>query len=376
MTDEPAGDLRGTLQSALTVEWPHLEPAHALRCTLAVAVVLALGLGLYQPAVSAFAAIGAVSVGFASLPNAYHRPAAVMLWASAGMGSAMFAGLIGAAWTPVAVLLAAIAAFNTGYLGALGPAAGFVALQSAVAVIVAGGFPSTVKDAAVRAALVMAGGLIQIAVTLALPSTGIGPRRGRLRELAAHAPVHDVWTILRQNLTLDSPSFRHGIRLACTIGLATAAYRLLGLHRGYWIAMTALLVLRADLQDTFVRALGRVGGTLIGAALAAAIVDLIHPGSLALSLLLLAAVWGCYNLFKANYGLFAICLTAYVVFILMLSGAGAMTAATTRALYTVEGGALGLCAYLVWPPRPSFRPQGQNRIDPARALRRNQPGQG
>jgi hypothetical protein len=38
-----------------------------------------------------------------------------------------------------------------------------------------------------------------------------------------------------------------------------------------------------------------------------------------------------------------------VVFILMLSGVAEMTAATSRTLYTVAGGALALAAYMVWP---------------------------
>jgi hypothetical protein len=42
-------------------------------------------------------------------------------------------------------------------------------------------------------------------------------------------------------------------------------------------------------------------------------------------------------------------LTAYVVFIMMLGGVAEMTAATSRALYTLVGGVLALVAYAVWP---------------------------
>src|SRR5258708_13233043 len=43
------------------------------------------------------------------------------------------------------------------------------------------------------------------------------------------------------------------------------------------------------------------------------------------------------------------CLTGYIVFILMLSGIAEITAAATRASYTVAGGALALGAYAIWP---------------------------
>ena len=55
--------------------------------------------------------------------------------------------------------------------------------------------------------------------------------------------------------------------------------------------------------------------------------------------------WGCYALFRINYALFTVCLTGYVVFILMLSGVAEMTAASLRAMYTIEGGALALIVY-------------------------------
>jgi uncharacterized membrane protein YccC len=73
------------------------------------------------------------------------------------------------------------------------------------------------------------------------------------------------------------------------------------------------------------------------------------PGAGALTLLLLASVWGCYAFFRMNYAIFTTCLTGYIVFLLMLSGVAEMTAATTRALYTVAGGILALGAYAIWP---------------------------
>jgi hypothetical protein len=47
--------------------------------------------------------------------------------------------------------------------------------------------------------------------------------------------------------------------------------------------------------------------------------------------------------------MFTVCLTAYVVFIMMLGGVAEMAAASSRALYTGLGGVLALCAYGLWP---------------------------
>jgi uncharacterized membrane protein YccC len=110
-----------------------------------------------------------------------------------------------------------------------------------------------------------------------------------------------------------------------------------------------VLVLRPEFQDTFARGSARILGTILGAGIATVIVELFAPGSGALVALVLVFVWGCYALFKMNYTLFAICLTGYVVFILMLSGVAELTAATARTAYTLIGGLLALAVYAVWP---------------------------
>jgi hypothetical protein len=171
----------------------------------------------------------------------------------------------------------------------------------------------------------------------------------RIRPLRRRPPVRDAAMTHRANLTMRSAACRHALRLAVTVTVATSAYRLLALPRGYWLPMTALLVLKPEFHDTFSRGVGRIIGTLAGAALATIIVEEFAPGPAALSGMVLIFVWGCYALFRMNYTIFAICITGYVVFILMLSGVGEMTAASARSLYTVGGGLLALTAYAVWP---------------------------
>jgi uncharacterized membrane protein YccC len=139
------------------------------------------------------------------------------------------------------------------------------------------------------------------------------------------------------------------VRLAVAVGLAEAAYRIAALERGYWMPMTAALVLKPDFADTFTRSFARVAGTLTGAAIATAIVQLWSPPPQALMLLILILVWACYAVFRVNYALFTLCLTGYLVFLLMLSGVGEITAASLRAEYTIAGGVLSLLVYAAWP---------------------------
>ncbi len=51
----------------------------------------------------------------------------------------------------------------------------------------------------------------------------------------------------------SSPAFRHGVRLAVVIPLATELARLLPLQRGYWLAVTTVIVLKPDFTATVSR---------------------------------------------------------------------------------------------------------------------------
>lgn len=498
----------------MRLEWSHFEAGAALRCTIGAAVPLLAGLLFHHPTVSAFGAVGAVSVGFGSFQGAYRSRAASMVVTSLAMAFAVFVGTIAGVSGVTATIATAVFGLAGGLLTALGPPGMFIGLQAMVAVVIAGGFPSGPGEAILRAAAVFGGGLLQTALvavvwpfkrfdrerraiaavyrtlatyastltsdaagapephTLAATASpledpqpwarasevlvfvalldeaervrsglaavalrhgpllrsdracaaqfasvtadllneiasaienGRAPRDGRglwptldhcapalrgeppfeavlarlraawrtstslagagdepgLANGNAHAPAlpaapivpdaRDALITLRANLTLDSSALRHALRLAVTVALATALYRALGLERGYWMSLTALIVLRPEFHDTIAVGVARIAGTLAGAALATAIFLLLDPGRGMQMALLLAFIYGCYALFRINYAIFAVSLTGYVVFLLMLSGIGEMTAATSRAAYTIVGGALALVAYAAWP---------------------------
>ncbi len=174
----------------------------------------------------------------------------------------------------------------------------------------------------------------------------------RAPELRWHASVGRLRLVaveLRANLALSSSACRHAIRLAVSLGLATSLYRVLPGTRSYWVPVTVLMVLRPDFSTTFVRGLGRVGGTLGGAVLATLLAATLHPGPAALTVLVVIMAWGAFTFYAANYGVYAIFLTALVVFLVAFGGVPANSAVADRALDTAIGGALALLAYAVWP---------------------------
>jgi hypothetical protein len=501
--------LQHILAPTVRIDWSQFEGLAALRCTVGVAIPLVIGLALRQPSLSAFGAVGAVSVGFGSFQGAYRSRAALMLAAAAAMAISIFVGALAGHSHVATVVVASMTAFISGLLVAVGPAAAFVGLQSCVAVLIAAGFPSDVSGAARAAAIVFGGGVMQTLLVVTIwplrrfsverhtiatayrtlgayavnlpaandvapePHTfaGLAPplqdpqpfarpsdvlvfqalfdeaeriraslaaivswqRRtrtdpscsaslpqacgralleiaaaleegrdpadhdgeiwrtidacvealqkspeieallgqiraawrtasmltsstapraatpSRLAPLRAVPPIGDALTTLGANLSLGSTACRHALRLMVAVGIATTIYRVMQLPRGYWMPMTALLVLQPNFHDTFTRGAARIAGTILGGGVATLLVTELHPGGTGLTLLVLAFVWICYATFRMNYTLFTVALTGYVVFILMVSGVAEMMAVTLRAIDTIAGGCIALVVYAVWP---------------------------
>lgn len=505
------GVWRESLAAALRIDWTRVEMLTALRCTLGVGLPLVVAVLLGQPAAAMFIAIGGVSAGFGAFQGAYRSRAATIFFAAAGMAISLAVGTISGHSTAAQCAVAAAWGLGSGVLVAFGPAPEFVALQSTVAVIVAGAYPAPLHDAIGRGLLVLLGGVVQLVLTVslwplrrfdaerqaianlyqnladyaaALPAHGHVPPdpnapagaslvhqdphpfartaevlvfrglvdeadriRASLAALAARfaesdgffarhlwlilnelaaavregrapAAMADVWATLdatvaargggdarlpalmaqlrsaarmaslpadaatdaapatadaeprrirtlprgrdvlltlRANLTFRSAVLRHAVRMAIGLAAGTALYRWLELPRGYWLPMTLLLVLKPDFRQTYTIGIARMIGTLAGAALAALLATLLGGHATMVALLLLVFIWGGYSLFRANYVLFTVCITGYIVLLLYLSQQPGPATAVSRAVATVGGGMMALVLYRVWPTWESGR---------------------
>jgi uncharacterized membrane protein YccC len=90
-------------------------------------------------------------------------------------------------------------------------------------------------------------------------------------------------------------------------------------------------------------------GTLIGLGLATALFHFLAPptGWQEVLLTVFAFLLRCYG--PANYGIFAILLTAFIVLLLAATGVSPAEVIVPRGGSTIAGGALALLAYWLWP---------------------------
>ena len=180
-----------------------------------------------------------------------------------------------------------------------------------------------------------------------------------LRRKRAFPRIADQLGTLRANLSLRSPYAQHGIRLAVTLATATLLYRALGIQHGYWMTMTAAIVLRPDFTTTFARGIARIVGTVLGALLAGGLALLVPKSpavDVALAILFATLTFATPNV---NYAFFAAALTAYIIFLFSLLGTSAHTAGAQRVIATILGGGLAELAVFLYPAWEADRVPGQ-----------------
>ncbi len=166
-----------------------------------------------------------------------------------------------------------------------------------------------------------------------------------------HLGLPNAWTTLRANLTPRSAFFRHAIRMGVTLALATALYRItpLPIERGYWIPLTALLVLKPDFTTTFTRGVARLVGTIVGAVLTTVLVATFAPTKEILVILDAVAAYLAFSFLLANYAIFSAFITMEVVFLLIFVEPQPLVTVTYRSIDTLIGGVLALAIYALWP---------------------------
>lgn len=165
----------------------------------------------------------------------------------------------------------------------------------------------------------------------------------------ARARAHEFLEGLVADATLASPVGRHAIRLAAVICIAEVIALATPLARGYWIALTAAIVLRPEFSTTIGRGVARTVGTSLGVLLAGLLllgIRAIDPADV-VAIGLLTALTAAT--FQVSYVLFSGLLTGLVVLLLGIVSAGTFATALDRLLDTVIGGVLALGTYALWP---------------------------
>ena len=350
---------RGYLADIYTFDWKQLSFRTPLIGVIAIGLCLFGGVLLGHPSAGLIAGGGAFTIGF----GVNQRIADSRLWPMIAATAAVFLstmiGMLVGHRGFTLILAATLWGFTYAILTARAAGISWVGQQSAITLFVASAFPANFHSALLRALLIGGGGALQILITSLclrlLPELADDLRA--IRQTSSEELGHlFVSNFARYRLLvrlralpedlLHIPTFPFAIRMSFAIAISAEIYRHLGVQSGYWIPMTALLVLKPAFSETFSRAFLRVGGTLAGAVLSTIFLVHIRPDPFYLAGLATFFALLSYATNTVNYGLYTLFLTSYIVFLLSLNFLPGPVIAHRRALATIAGGLIALVIHI------------------------------
>ncbi|HEX5464517.1 MAG TPA: FUSC family protein [Burkholderiales bacterium] len=171
---------------------------------------------------------------------------------------------------------------------------------------------------------------------------------GLLPPLRANAARINLAAV-RAQLTLNAIPFRHGLRVGVAAATGTAIFTYFKLPHGIWIPMTSLVVMQPDFGATLERAVGRGGGTIVGAFFASILIFVLHRTT-TLDVAIVVLTFLTFLLIRRHYGIGIVFLTPLIILLLDVFAPGDWRNIGYRTLDTVLGAVLALVAgYALWP---------------------------
>lgn len=155
----------------------------------------------------------------------------------------------------------------------------------------------------------------------------------------------------RWGAVVDSGLLGHATRLSVALVVGMLVAREAHVPNGYWVPMTAALVVRNDFSATLERSMGRILGTAAGSGLITLLAAVLSPDRAVLVVLVLVFGLGVYSTSKANYGIYSLSMAATVVSLLALLGLPVGATARERVVATALGGGIALVVFALWPVR-------------------------
>lgn len=331
-----------------------LGTAHVERANLAWFGALR-GLVVYQALVLTLLLTGyktlalpvAVGVLFASLGDAGEdvgRRWRTMLWTTLWISVTTFLGGIASNWIVASVVLVVVVALVCGMAGMLGPRAALIGVLSLVCYTIFNGAPDSDRIIAEDVLGMFIGG-ITVTVVMVLPHLW-----DKADWRAASVSVPGIRARLSGQFDPRNDLFRHGVRLAIIIGLATLISDLTSYPHDYWLPMTVAWVTKPDKDGTSTRIIERIVGTIVGVLVTALVVDVLHFNDVLIAIFAGLGSALAVLFVRANYSIAVAGVTMLVVGLFTFDGDPVGETIVLRIILTIAAGVMAFMAFYIWPP--------------------------
>lgn len=171
-------------------------------------------------------------------------------------------------------------------------------------------------------------------------------------EVVLEAKKTSGFDLLRDNFTLDSAYFRHGLRLGLATAVGVAIFRLTETPMIFWVGLTVLLVLQPDIGSTTQRFFHRIIGTVLGAIFSTILLEMIDDVEIleALSVLSISIAFG---LLRYHYAIAVFFISIFAMTLTTLDNPmSSWELASLRVWSTLLGAGLAfMAAFFLWRDR-------------------------
>lgn len=338
--------IRGVLSSTTRIEKANLHWRRPLIAGIVTGLLAAVCIATDHTSYAVPLAVGSWFTSLIDTQQRFGSHLRTMMWSALWLAiGATIGGLASSTgyWQLLTVAAMSVVCGFAGALGGLGLGNGSLTL---VMYAVFAGAPVSDRAAVTTGLLVLLGGLVTIATSIAMYAIGA---RDQMHE---HPPAQpSVAGRLRTHLHLSDEFVRHGARLAVVMVVATAIAHFLNWPHEYWIPMTVAWVARPGRQLTWERTWHRVLGTLAGIAVATVL--MLTSGNSPYELAVLAAAGATITLIfvRAHYAIAVTGITVTMMALFAIEGQSFDMNAPYRILATLVAGALLALGTVIWPDR-------------------------
>lgn len=304
--------------------------------------IAAITVNLWDPSYALPLVVGSAYTAVLNLSGAPGERLRGMGWAVIWLSLATLAGGLISPFRWVE--LAAIAAVGLvgGYIGVIGRRPTVISVLAMSIFAVFAGLDFTVEQSFKFAALMAAGGCIQILVWL-------GPILVRhSHDVFGRTPDEGSWV---QRLTARSSEHnhyaRHAIRLSAALLVGSVIADQLDWPHPYWIPMTIAIMSKPDADGTTRRIIERIIGTLLGVAAAIFLIAVVGDGGLLVPIYAAVGVGVLLAFQTARYAIAVAGMTVLIMTMMTYLGDPILETATVRVVATALAGVITIAAVLV-----------------------------
>ena len=342
----------GRWQSLSHFDTAAISVPTGLRCAVAIALPLIVGISTGHSRAAGWGAVGAFLTDMTMNQPEHPFRARIVAGTAFFVALGGFLGALSGIEGWVIYPLVALWAAASGLAVAISPRAALVGVSSATGLLYAASFQVSTSQSAEVGAWMLAAGLGAAAIgwVTHLP---LRSRRGAAPP-APTSPVGLEWVrssgrAIRRGLTVDSILIHHAARLTTVSVVATVLYRVINPTDGFWIPEAALFIGRPDATLSLERSILRVAGSFVGVTLTTLLLVTIEPSSTGLAVIAVVAGAIAFAVQRVNFGFYITFVTVIFVVLTAFGGVPESHAVYQRLLYNILGATLAAASLRLWP---------------------------